>query len=67
MGIGIDTAGIDPGHAADAPVHHITLPAGLWHLEGLVNLGELPARGAASRAGERHRDWAEGHCCSWER
>jgi kynurenine formamidase len=46
VGIGIDTAGIDPGHAADAPVHHITLPAGLWHLEGLVNLGELPARGA---------------------
>jgi len=46
VGIGIDTAGIDPGHAVEAPVHHITLPAGLWHLEGLVNLGELPARGA---------------------
>jgi kynurenine formamidase len=46
VGIGIDTAGVDPGHAVEAPVHHITLPAGLWHLEGLVNLGELPARGA---------------------
>ena len=46
VGIGIDTAGVDPGHAADTPVHHLTLPAGLWHLEGLVNLGELPARGA---------------------
>ena len=46
VGIGIDTAGIDPGHAVEAPVHHITLPAGLWHLEGLVNLGELPPRGA---------------------
>lgn len=46
VGIGIDTVGIDPGTAADAPVHHITLPAGLWHLEGLVNLEALPPRGA---------------------
>ena len=46
VGIGIDTAGIDPGHAADVPVHRMTLPAGLWHLEGLVNLHALPARGA---------------------
>jgi kynurenine formamidase len=46
VGIGIDTLGIDPAHAADTPVHHITLPAGLWHLEGLVGLGELPPRGA---------------------
>jgi kynurenine formamidase len=27
-------------------VHHRTLPAGLWHLEGLVNLDQLPPRGA---------------------
>jgi kynurenine formamidase len=46
VGIGIDTAGVDPGHAVEAPVHHMTMPAGLWHLEGLVNLGELPARGS---------------------
>jgi kynurenine formamidase len=47
VGIGIDTLGIDPGHTGvEAPVHRITLPAGLWHLEGLVGLGELPARGA---------------------
>ena len=46
VGIGIDTLGIDPGAASDFPVHHTTLPAGLWHLEGLVNLGALPPRGA---------------------
>lgn len=46
VGIGIDTLGIDPGTAADLPVHHMTLPAGLWHLEGLVNLEALPPRGA---------------------
>jgi kynurenine formamidase len=46
VGIGIDTAGVDPGYALDAPVHHLTLPAGLWHLEGLTNLEQLPARGA---------------------
>ena len=27
-------------------MHHITLPAGLWQLEGLVNLELLPPRGA---------------------
>ncbi len=45
-GIGIDTLGVDPGHARGFPVHRITLPAGLWHLEGLVNLDAVPARGA---------------------
>lgn len=45
-GIGIDSMGIDPGHAGDFPVHQLTLPAGLWHLEGLVNLGGIPPRGA---------------------
>ena len=46
VGLGIDTLGVDPGAAADFPVHHLTLPAGVWHLEGLVNLAELPPRGA---------------------
>jgi kynurenine formamidase len=45
-GIGIDTLSIDPGRATDVPVHHITLPAGLWHLEGLIGLEALPPRGA---------------------
>jgi len=46
VGLGTDTLGIDPGRAHDFPVHHLTLGAGLWHLEGLVNLAALPARGA---------------------
>jgi kynurenine formamidase len=46
-GIGIDTMGIDPGADRDFTVHrHATLPNGVWHLEGLVNLEKLPARGA---------------------
>lgn len=47
VGIGIDTLGVDPGAATDFPVHaRVTLPAGVWHLEGLVNLAALPPRGA---------------------
>ena len=45
-GLGIDTLGVDPGSSTTFDVHHTTLPAGLWHLEGLVNLGDLPPRGA---------------------
>jgi kynurenine formamidase len=45
-GIGIDTLGVDPGHAVDFPVHRITQRAGVWHLEGAVHLHLVPARGA---------------------
>ncbi|HSI79739.1 MAG TPA: cyclase family protein [Solirubrobacterales bacterium] len=45
-GIGIDTVSVDRGSDTGFPVHRITLPAGLWHLEGLVGIGALPARGA---------------------
>jgi kynurenine formamidase len=51
VGVGIDTLGIDPGHAEGFPAHRITLEAGLWHLEGLVNLAAVPARGAWLVAG----------------
>jgi kynurenine formamidase len=51
VGLGIDTLGVDPGVEPGYPVHLITLPAGLWHLEGLVNLAELPPRGAMLVAG----------------
>jgi kynurenine formamidase len=45
--IGIDTLGIDSGAAVGYPVHtQATLPAGVWHIEGLVNLGALPPTGA---------------------
>lgn len=45
-GLGIDTLGVDPGHSTDFPVHNTTLPAGIWHLEGLIGLEHVPARGA---------------------
>lgn len=46
VGVGIDTLGVDPGYVSACPAHTITLGAGLWHLEGLVGLGYVPARGA---------------------
>jgi len=46
-GIGIDSPGIDPGADTAFEVHaKVTLPRGVWHLEGLVNLDRPPARGA---------------------
>lgn len=45
--LAIDAPGIDPGHDEQFSVHRsATLPAGVWHIEGLVNLGHVPARGA---------------------
>jgi kynurenine formamidase len=46
IGIGIDTLSVDAGISTEFPVHHIVLPAGLWQLEGLVQLEQLPPRGA---------------------
>jgi kynurenine formamidase len=47
VGLGIDTLGIDPGSAVDTPVHRdVSLPRGVWHLENLVNLQQVPATGA---------------------
>jgi len=47
VGLGIDTLGIDPGADADFVVHRrISHPRGVWHLEGLTNLSQLPPLGA---------------------
>jgi len=47
VGLGIDTLGIDPGSDADFIVHRqISHPRGVWHLEGLMNLAQLPPLGA---------------------
>jgi kynurenine formamidase len=47
VGIGIDTASVDAGVDVAFEVHNeVTLPRGVWHLEGLVNLERVPARGA---------------------
>jgi len=46
-GLGVDTLGIDPGVDADFVVHRqISHPRGVWHLEGLTNLVQLPPLGA---------------------
>ncbi|MEI6216765.1 MAG: cyclase family protein [Actinomycetes bacterium] len=46
-GLGTDTLGIDPGCASDFPVHsQVSHPAGLWHLENLQNLKQMPPLGA---------------------
>lgn len=45
-GLGLDTPSVDVGTSTEHPVHHTTLPAGIWHLEGLVGLEHVPARGA---------------------
>jgi kynurenine formamidase len=46
IGLGVDTLSVDAGVAPECPVHLVTLPAGLWQLEGLVQLEQLPPRGA---------------------
>jgi kynurenine formamidase len=46
-GLGTDTLGIDPGIATDFVVHRtISHPRGLWHVENLMNLAQLPPLGA---------------------
>jgi kynurenine formamidase len=46
VGLGIDTLSIDYGASKDFEVHHIDLPAGLYNLENLANLDQLPEAGA---------------------
>lgn len=45
-GLGCDTMSIDCGASADFAVHHLTLGAGLYHLENLADLSALPETGA---------------------
>ena len=45
-GLGCDTLSVDYGASADFAVHRLTLGAGLYHLENLADLSELPERGA---------------------
>jgi kynurenine formamidase len=44
--LGCDTLSIDPGTSNDFAVHHVALGAGLYHLENLANMSELPETGA---------------------
>ena len=45
-GLGIDTMNVDYGASQDFPVHRAALGAGLYHLENLADLSELPEAGA---------------------
>lgn len=45
-GLGCDTLSIDNGASKDFAVHHLALGAGLYHLENLADLSELPETGA---------------------
>jgi kynurenine formamidase len=60
VALGIDTLSVDAGAAADFPVHHTTLPAGFWHLEGLVGLAAVPPTGATVAAGALRLPGASG-------
>src|SRR5882762_4738576 len=45
-GLGCDTLSIDPGNSPDFPVHHLVLGAGVYQLENLADLRDLPESGA---------------------
>ena len=45
-GLGCDTLSIDFGASEDYAVHHFSLGAGLYHLENLADMSELPESGA---------------------
>ncbi len=45
-GLGCDTLSIDPGNSPDFPVHHLVLGAGVYQLENLADLQDLPEAGA---------------------
>jgi kynurenine formamidase len=44
--IAVDTLSLDFGPSADFAVHNTWLPAGRYGIEGVANLGSLPAKGA---------------------
>jgi kynurenine formamidase len=46
VGLGIDTLSVDYGPAKDFPVHHYTAAHGVYHLENVADLGQVPASGA---------------------
>jgi kynurenine formamidase len=45
-GLGCDTFSVDYGASEDFSVHHVVLGAGLYQLENLSDLSEVPETGA---------------------
>jgi len=46
FGLGIDTMSVDIGATTEYPVHLFTSKLGIYHLENVANLAEVPATGA---------------------
>jgi kynurenine formamidase len=46
VGLGIDTMSVDIGATTDYPVHLFTSKLGIYHLENVANLANVPASGA---------------------
>jgi kynurenine formamidase len=61
--LGIDTLSIDYGASKEFEVHRTTLPAGLYHLENLANLDELPESGAFIIAAPIKLEGGSGGAC----
>jgi kynurenine formamidase len=48
VGLGIDTLSVDYGPAKDFPVHHYTAAHGVYHLENVADLAQVPPSGAVA-------------------
>lgn len=48
VGLGIDTLSVDAGAAEDYPVHRYCSPRGVYHLENVANLAQVPPTGAVA-------------------
>ena len=46
IGLGIDTMSVDIGATTTYPVHLFTSQHGIYHLENVANLAEVPPAGA---------------------
>jgi kynurenine formamidase len=46
VGLGIDTLSVDPGISTDYAVHKYCAARGVYHLENVANLGQVPPSGA---------------------
>jgi kynurenine formamidase len=63
VGIGIDTLSVDYGASKDFEVHRLDLPAGLYNLENLANLDQLPEAGAFLIAAPIKLEGGSGGAC----
>jgi kynurenine formamidase len=63
VGIGIDTLSVDYGASKNFEVHRLDLPAGLYNLENLANLDQLPEAGAFLIAAPIKLEGGSGGAC----